>query len=147
MIEKKSSGSNYWHSCFKNFAFKFPLRILVVEDVVLNQKLATIVLGQFGYFPIIASNGIVAINICSSHDFDLILMDILMPEMDGLETTRYLSKTLINQPYIIDLTATSMPEARQQCINSGMNDYLTKPLKFENLIAAVKNMISNNGKF
>ena len=70
-----------------------------------------------------------------------------MPEMDGLETTRYLSKTLINQPYIIDLTANSMPEDRQQCINSGMNDYLTKPLKFENLIAAVKNMISNNGKF
>ena len=120
---------------------------MFVEDYLINQKLATKVLSKLGYSPVIAGNGRIAINICQSQDFDLILMDILMPEMDGLEATKYLRKSITNQPYIVALTANAMPEDRQLCINAGMNDYLSKPFKVDDLIKILRNTTINNSTF
>ena len=145
--DNKSSVSNFKTSYTEDFASKYPLRILLVEDNLINQKLATKVLSKLGYNPVIAGNGRIAINICQSQDFDLILMDVLMPEMDGLETTKYLRKFLTNQPYIVALTANAMPEDRQLCINAGMNDYLSKPFKVDDLIKILRNTTINNSTF
>ena len=70
--------------------------------------------------------------------YDLILMDILMPEMDGLEATRTIRSSSLHQPQIVAMTANAMPEDREACLNAGMDDYITKPIKFEILMDVLK---------
>jgi CheY-like chemotaxis protein len=113
---------------------KYPFRILLAEDNVINQQLARIILNKMGYDPEIAENGKEVLNKLGEKEFDLIFMDIQMPEMDGLEATRIIRTTRPVQPLIIAMTANTAPEDREECLAEGMNDYLSKPVNLDELV-------------
>ncbi|MFK7923396.1 MAG: response regulator [Bacteroidia bacterium] len=113
------------------------LRVLVAEDHPVNQKLIRKVLEKMGFPDVqIAANGIEAVEAYQSGDFNLILMDMQMPQMDGLEASRQIREISQDDrnPVIIALTANAMPEDREKCIAAGMNDYLSKPFKPDALL-------------
>ncbi len=120
-------------------AVRHPLRILLVEDNVVNQKLAIRLLSQMGYQPDIASNGIEAIEAIDRQRYDLVLMDVQMPEMDGIEATENIVERIPanERPWIVAMTANAMDGDRERCIEAGMNDYISKPIRVEELVAAV----------
>lgn len=129
------------------FALDYPLTILLAEDNLINQKLATRVLNKLGYELDIANNGVEAVGMLQKKDYDLILMDILMPEMDGLEATSVIRSGAQYQPQIIAMTANAMPEDRETCLKAGMNNYITKPIKLEELMDILREssvMAKNN---
>lgn len=113
------------------FATSHPLTILVAEDDAVNRKLMVRILRSLGYSTLVASDGRQALEIYASHHPNCILMDLHMPEMDGIEATRLIRAIGSDgkPPFIAALTADVMPEERQRCIDAGMDDYLTKPLK------------------
>lgn len=121
------------------FAELFPLKILIAEDNPVNQKLANLLLRKLGYEPEIASNGLEAVEMHQKNHYDLILMDVQMPEMDGLEATRTIRNWKGVQPTIIAMTANAMQEDRELCLEAGMNDYISKPFKTEILKEALSN--------
>ena len=107
------------------------LQILLVEDNVVNQKVALLMLKKLGYEAEVANNGTEALAALSVKSYDLILMDCLMPEMDGYEATkriRSLSGPAANSP-IIAMTASAFAEDRRACLDAGMTDYLAKPVR------------------
>ena len=110
------------------FALDHPLSILVAEDNLINQKLIQRILEKLGYTSTLACNGKEVLAALADKQFDIILMDIQMPEMDGLEATRIIRSEFIIQPFIVALTANAMEEDKETCIKSGMNDYLSKPI-------------------
>jgi CheY-like chemotaxis protein len=117
-----------------------PLDILLVEDNPLNRSVALSQLLRLGYRADAAGNGLEAINAFVSRDYDLVMMDLQMPTMDGLEATRELRRRLPSerQPCIIAITANAILGDREVCLAAGMNDYLTKPLKLEVLADAIR---------
>jgi signal transduction histidine kinase/DNA-binding response OmpR family regulator len=118
---------------------RHPLRILLAEDNVVNQKLALKLLEQMGYRADIASNGIETIQSVERQTYDVILMDVQMPEMDGLEATRQIvSRWQENRPHIIGLTANAMQGDREMCLEAGMNNYIPKPIRVVELVDALK---------
>jgi len=119
-------------------ANKYPLCILLAEDNPINQQLAVILLAKMGYNPIIATNGKEVLEHLSKAPFDLILMDIQMPEMDGLEATRLIRRGSGHQPVIIAMTANATRQDRDECLAEGMNDYLSKPVDIDQLIIMLK---------
>jgi CheY-like chemotaxis protein len=122
-----------------NFAEKYPLRILLAEDNAVNQKLALRVLGKLGYTQVmVAQNGLEAVEKFDELFYDLILMDVQMPEMDGLEATRLIRLKHYHQPVIISMTANAMAEDREACMRAGMDDYISKPVKLEVLVALLE---------
>jgi PAS domain S-box-containing protein len=123
---------------------KFPLTILIAEDNVINQKLAIRLLQQLGYAPEIAENGEIVLQKMSQRHFDLIFMDLHMPELDGLETTKAIVATVdpALRPKIIAMTADAMTGDRERCIDAGMDDYISKPVRLDGL----KAMIELHGK-
>jgi signal transduction histidine kinase/CheY-like chemotaxis protein/ligand-binding sensor domain-containing protein len=122
-----------------NFAKTHPLNILLVDDNPVNQKLAMRILTKLGYENIgVALNGMEAIDKISAHFYDTILMDIQMPVMDGLEATRIIRSRKIKQPFIISMTANAMQEDREACFQAGMNEYVAKPVKIEELMNALQ---------
>jgi len=115
-------------------AMEMPLRILVAEDNVINQKIALKMLERFGYECDIAANGLEVIEAMHRQKYDMILMDMIMPEMDGLEATKAVrNMNLENQPVIIALTANAMEQERDKCFEAGMDDYLSKPFTVNEL--------------
>lgn len=109
-----------------------PLDILVAEDNPVNQQLLTMVLSKIGNFTVrVANNGLEAIEVLEKEDIDLIFMDVQMPKMDGLETTREIRSNFLEQPIIIALTANAMKEDEERCLNAGMDGFLTKPFLIE----------------
>ncbi|MGB0422843.1 MAG: ATP-binding protein [Flavobacteriales bacterium] len=110
-----------------------PLRILVAEDNFINQKLAEQVLLKMGYTIELASNGIEAVDLCKTKQFDLIFMDIHMPEMDGLMATKEILKLDQENPRIIALTANVIGESKKECEAAGMVGFLHKPFKLEEI--------------
>ena len=114
------------------------LSILLAEDNVVNQKVATRMLKRLGYNADIAANGCQVLDALQSRTYDVVLMDVQMPEMDGLETTRHIRSTPGRQPYIIAMTAHAMKGDREECIEVGMNDYVSKPVRIEELQAAIE---------
>ena len=120
-----------------DFAERNPLQILIAEDNVINQKLIIRILNKLGYQPSLAVNGLEVIALSRQHDFDLILMDIQMPEMDGLEATVEVRRNNIQQPVIIAMTANAMQEDKDECLRIGMNDYLSKPIHIESLLTSL----------
>jgi CheY-like chemotaxis protein len=122
----------------EDFALTNPLTILIAEDNLINQKLAMRILSKLGYTPEIANNGREAVNMLNERPYDVILMDMLMPEMDGLEATRIIRTTSAYQPQIIAMTANAMPEDREACIKAGMNEYISKPIALEILVKILK---------
>jgi len=123
----------------ENFALKYPLQILIAEDNPINLKLATIVLNKLGYQPDMAYDGKEALQKSLSKNYDLILMDIMMPVMNGLEATRVIRSTFDVQPKIVAMTANAMPEDRNKCIAAGMDDYLSKPIELKLLVEVLRN--------
>jgi len=116
-----------------------PLRVLVAEDNPVNRKLAQAVLRELGYQPDFALNGVEALDRIAVHDYDVVLMDVQMPEMDGLEATRRIRREhpAERQPRIVAMTAAAFPEDRKLCLDAGMDDYVSKPMNMEELIAAL----------
>ncbi|MFD1257063.1 response regulator [Mucilaginibacter terrae] len=117
-----------------DFGLNNPLEILIAEDNKINQNVIVHILGKLGYKPQIAENGLEAVAACRKNNYDLILMDMQMPEMDGLEATLVIRKLIIQQPVIIALTANTMKGDREECLLAGMNDYISKPIKMDELI-------------
>lgn len=120
-------------------------RILLAEDNLVNQKLATIILSKAGYKVTVAANGKQALDIFTSNpkDFDAILMDIQMPEMDGYEATRCIRKNGDNDIPIVAMTANAMKGDRELCLEAGMNDYITKPIKREIVFQVLEKWLNN----
>jgi len=117
-----------------NFAKQYPLEILIAEDNIINQALITHVLNKMGYEPDIAQDGKEALDRVNSKPFDVILMDIQMPEIDGLEATRIIRRQLMKQPVIIAMTANAMQEDKEACLQAGMNDYISKPINLDEIM-------------
>jgi PAS domain S-box-containing protein len=112
------------------------LNVLLVEDNVINQKVATRSLSKLGLNADVAGNGLEALKALEIKDYDLIFMDMQMPEMDGLTATREIRKLIPDQPQnplIIAMTANAMQGDRQRCLDAGMNDYLSKPIKLDDI--------------
>jgi signal transduction histidine kinase/HAMP domain-containing protein/ActR/RegA family two-component response regulator len=128
-------------------ADRHPLRILLVEDNVVNQKLATRLLSRMGYQADLASNGLEAIEAVDRQRYDLVLMDVQMPEMDGLEATANIVKRVpqADRPWIVAMTANAMDGDRERCIEAGMNGYVSKPIRVDELVAAVLGTPSQPG--
>jgi CheY-like chemotaxis protein len=121
-------------------AERHPLRILLAEDNVVNQKLAMRLLLQMGYRADLASNGIEAIECCARQPYDVVLMDVQMPEMDGLEASRRIVARWSDagkRPRIVAMTANAMQGDREACLAAGMDDYVTKPIRVEALVQAL----------
>ncbi|WP_276369479.1 hybrid sensor histidine kinase/response regulator [Chryseolinea sp. H1M3-3] len=117
-----------------DFAKQFPLNILIAEDNLTNQKLADRVLSKLGYVTDKVLNGREAVDAQHLHHYDIILMDIQMPEMDGLDATRAIRQQMGPRPVIIAMTANAMQGDREMCIQAGMDDYISKPIKLEELL-------------
>jgi CheY-like chemotaxis protein len=114
-------------------AEKYPLRVLLAEDNPINQQLALVILNKMGYEPCVAANGKEVLDHLKKGAFDLIFMDVQMPEMDGLEATRRIRTGHGAQPVIIAITANVTRQDREECLAEGMNDYLSKPVDLEQL--------------
>ncbi len=119
-----------------------PLRILLAEDNRVNQKVATSILRQMGYRADVAANGLEVLEALARQPYDLILMDVQMPEMDGLQATKVICEKYAHfphfKPWIIAMTANAMQGDREICLEAGMNNYLTKPLRIEELGLALE---------
>jgi len=122
----------------KSFAEECPLIILIAEDNIVNQKLIERILHKLGYQTETASDGIQVLNSIAKKEYNVILMDIRMPEMDGMEATRKIRQMAITQPYIIAMTANAMSNDREDCLENGMNDYMAKPLSTDEIIDSLK---------
>ena len=124
----------------QKFAERFSMNILVAEDNPMNQKLITKVLKKLGYTPSLANNGLEAFEMTKEDAFDLILMDLQMPEMDGIEASRVILNELADgqKPIIIALTANVSNEVKETCVKVGMSDYMSKPLKIDKLAAILQ---------
>ncbi|MBN2004085.1 MAG: response regulator [Anaerolineae bacterium] len=120
-------------------AQRLPLHILVAEDNPVNQKLALLMLERMGYRADLAGDGKEVLEALNRQPYDVILMDVQMPQMDGLEATRRIraQSGVADRPRIIAMTANAMKEDRQICLEAGMNDYLSKPIQVPELVAAL----------
>ncbi|MCB8978485.1 MAG: response regulator [Ardenticatenaceae bacterium] len=123
-----------------NLANEFPLRILVAEDNAINQKLTLRVLARLGYEAELAQNGREALEKHAKSPFDLIFMDMQMPEIDGLTATREIlaMHPASPRPIIIAMTANVLQDDRDACLAAGMNDFLSKPLRFQTLQSSIR---------
>ncbi len=124
-------------------AQRHPLRILLAEDNAVNQKLALRLLAQMGYRADVAGNGVEAIECVHRQPYDVVLMDVQMPEMDGLEASRRITaKWPANErPRIVAMTANAMQGDREACLAAGMDDYVTKPIRVEALVDALLQVV------
>ncbi|WP_242027707.1 MASE1 domain-containing protein [Cyanobacterium aponinum] len=113
------------------------LQILLAEDNLVNQKVTLSFLKKLGYSADIAKNGLEVLNKIENKTYDIILMDVQMPEMDGLTTTKKIREMSIKQPFIIALTANALDQDQQMCLFAGMNDYIRKPVKINELNQAI----------
>jgi CheY-like chemotaxis protein len=134
---RKLAPSEERQSLRSDFAVQHPLSLLVAEDDTINLRLTVTILRNLGYQPVCAANGREALEIYRTARPDCVLMDLQMPEMDGLEATRAIRAAeteLGGKPsFISALTANVLAEERRRCEQAGMDDYLTKPLKREAL--------------
>jgi PAS domain S-box-containing protein len=114
------------------------LEILIAEDNAVNQRLALLMLDRLGYRADVVSNGAEALEALERRRYDVVLMDVQMPEVDGLEATRRIhERWALSRPRIIAVTAGAMSEERDRCLAAGMDDYLSKPIRIEELSAAL----------
>jgi CheY-like chemotaxis protein len=106
-----------------------PLRLLLAEDNPINQRVEELIFGKLGQTLDIVGNGLEAVQAVETGAYDAVLMDIQMPQMDGLEATRRIRALPMPQPYIVALTAGVQPADREACVSAGMDDYLAKPVR------------------
>jgi signal transduction histidine kinase/CheY-like chemotaxis protein len=121
-----------------------PLRILLAEDNVVNQKVAVRLLERMGYRPDVASNGLEVLDAVQRQHYDVVLMDVQMPEMDGLEASRRIISEFdaLKRPRLVALTANALQGDKQVCLEAGMDDYLAKPLDLVHLRDALLRCVS-----
>ena len=119
---------------------EIPLEVLLAEDNAVNQKVALRFLERLGYRADAVANGLEAVTTLQNRRYDLVLMDLQMPEMDGFEATRQIRRRLpaSRQPKIVALTANAMQTDREQCYASGMDDYISKPVKMHEIAEAIR---------
>jgi len=129
-------------------AARHPLRILLAEDNAVNQKLALRLLQQMGYRADLAGNGAEAVQSVARQVYDVVLMDVQMPEMDGLEASRQITARwdAAQRPRIVAMTANAMQGDREMCIEAGMDDYITKPIRVDALVEALNNVNARKGQ-
>ncbi|MEO6285611.1 MAG: two-component regulator propeller domain-containing protein [Dyadobacter sp.] len=116
-----------------DFAMQYPLHILMAEDNLINEKLFTNILTKLGYAPLISRDGMEAFNMVMTERFDVVFMDVQMPQLDGLETTRWIRQKAADQPFIVAMTANALREDSEACIQAGMDYYISKPLRLEDI--------------
>lgn len=126
------------HKLPDNFSESYPLRILVAEDNQMNQQLIMKILSKLGYKADLAADGLEVLDLVNKKTFDVILMDVQMPKMDGLEATRIIKKRFPERPFIIAMTANALQADLQICIDAGMDDYISKPFKLDGLVSKLK---------
>ncbi len=124
----------------EQLAEQLPRRILLAEDNPVNQKVALRMLERLGYRADVAGNGIEVLEGLTRQPYDVILMDVEMPEMDGLEASQQIRMLAdqLEQPYIIAMTAGAMQGDRERCLEAGMDDYLSKPVRMEEIVHALR---------
>ena len=122
-----------------SFAEYHPLTILIAEDDFINQKLIENILHRLGYRTYTVSDGVQVLDVLKKKNFNAIFMDVCMPEMGGYETTQAIRKMNIKQPYIIAMTGNTAANAKDECLNFGMNDYIAKPMPLAGIIKTLKN--------
>ncbi len=125
-----------------------PRKILLAEDHLINQKLAVATLERLGYRPDVAANGLEAVAALKRQRYDVVLMDVQMPEMNGLEATREIRRLFVpeKQPWIIAITANATLQDRNDCLAAGMNDHIGKPFRVDELVAALKRSVRRSDK-
>lgn len=126
------------HVLSTEFGNKYPLQILVAEDNAVNQTLIMMVMKKLGLVPDLAPNGVKALEALVAKPYDIILMDVQMPEMDGIEATRIIRQQSYHQPVIIAVTANAMQDDKEACIEAGMDDYISKPIELEKLMTMLE---------
>ncbi|MDH6232181.1 signal transduction histidine kinase/DNA-binding response OmpR family regulator [Mesorhizobium soli] len=120
-------------------AARLPLAILLADDNLINRKVGSKILSNLGYAPDLVNDGRQAVDACQAKSYDLVLMDIEMPEMDGLEaTTEIRRQSAEPAPYFVALTANAMTGDRERYLSEGMDDYLSKPIHLEELLACIE---------
>lgn len=118
----------------RTLATRIPISILVAEDNLVNRRLAERVLAQMGYEVTLAENGREAVDLVRSGSFDLVFMDVQMPELDGIDATlEILADAGGRRPFIIAMTANAMDRDRQLCLDAGMDDYISKPISIDDI--------------
>ncbi|NJR66183.1 MAG: response regulator [Leptolyngbyaceae cyanobacterium CRU_2_3] len=115
-----------------------PLRILLAEDHPVNQKMALLILQRLGYRADVVGNGLEVLEALHRQAYDVVLMDVQMPEMDGLTATRHICQVWQNRPRIVAMTANAMQGDRQLCLEAGMDDYIAKPIRIYELVQALE---------
>ncbi|MDP3147775.1 MAG: response regulator [Ignavibacteria bacterium] len=125
----------------KNLGSKYPLKILLAEDNFVNQKVAIKIFDKLGYRIDVAGNGYEVLDAIENIEYDIIFMDVHMPEMDGLDASREINKLYgkENRPKIIAMTANAMQGDREECMAAGMDDYIAKPVRLESLQDSLEN--------
>jgi signal transduction histidine kinase/CheY-like chemotaxis protein/ligand-binding sensor domain-containing protein len=121
-----------------DFSKRHPMRVLIADDNPINQKLTEHIFIKMGYTPVIVGNGVQVLEALALAPFDIIMMDVQMPEMDGLEATRRARQLSEPQPVIVAMTANAMESDRERCLHAGMDDYLSKPIQLEQLVRIIE---------
>ncbi|MEZ4615854.1 MAG: response regulator [Caldilineaceae bacterium] len=136
MATQRMSDANQHKDDLSDVQHRKPIRILLAEDNLINQKVASRMLQRIGYHADIANSGKEAIEAVRTNNYDVVLMDVHMPEIDGLEATVQIrsERKHSRRPYIIALTAAAMPEDEEKCMEAGMDDFITKPVRIPDLM-------------
>jgi two-component system CheB/CheR fusion protein len=125
---------------------EFPLKILIADDDLMNRELLLLLLKEFcGYTADIVNNGLEALEQLKTQSYDVIFMDMQMPGMDGITTTKMIRQSPQPQPWIIAVTANILDEKIEQCLQAGMNDHLGKPILIENFLRALSKYLREQG--
>lgn len=138
-----SKGFSGQNGLSETFAISYPYSLLIAEDHVMNQRLIMRIVNKLGYQADLAKNGQEVLDMVREKSYDLILMDIQMPEVDGIEATKRIRAQLGQKPLIMAMTANAMTDDYERCIQAGMDDYISKPLDIELFI---KKMVSLHEK-
>ncbi|KAI8913941.1 hypothetical protein DFJ77DRAFT_465284 [Powellomyces hirtus] len=139
-VAMKKPGAD---AMFQDLGQKYPMRILLAEDNAVNIKLAVRMLDRLGYECTVVNNGQEAVQAAKKDHYDMVLMDMQMPVMNGLEATELIraEKTILLQPVIIALTANAMQTDRDKCMQAGMDSHLSKPIKIEVMAEALESWL------